>query len=78
MEFRPITELSSCKGRAYDGELIQCCIKIPRLDWDALKAYARDNGTSAGEIVRVLARDFLRSSRPRYCGRESARIRRVY
>lgn len=59
MEFRQITELSSCKGRAYDGELIQCCIKIPRLDWDALKAYARDNGTSAGEIVRVLARYFL-------------------
>ena len=59
MEFRPITELSSCKGCAYDGELIQCCIKIPRLDWDALKAYARDNGTSAGEIIRVLIRDFL-------------------
>lgn len=59
MEFRPITELSSCKGRAYDGKLIQCCIKVPRLDWDALKAYARDNGTSAGEIVRVLIRDFL-------------------
>lgn len=64
MEFRPSTELRSCKGRAYHGELIQCCIKIPRLDWDGLKAYARDNGTSAGEIVRVFVRDFLRSSRP--------------
>lgn len=64
MKFRPITELSSCKGRAYDGELIPRCIKIPRLDWDALRAYTRDNGTSAGEIMRVLASDFMRSSRP--------------
>lgn len=59
MEFRPITELRSCKGLAYEGELTQRNIKIPKRDWDALRAYAQDRRTSAGEIVRGLIRDFL-------------------
>lgn len=59
MEFRSITELHSCKGLAYEGELVHRAIKIPERDWAALKAYAQDEGTSAGEIVRCLIRDFL-------------------
>lgn len=60
MEFKSIRELQSCKGLAYEGELVHRAIKIPERDWASIKAYAQDNGTSAGEIVRVLIRDFLR------------------
>ena len=64
MEFKSIKELVSCKGIAYNGELVRRCIWMPERGWDALKEYAQREGTSAGEIVRVLIRDFLRSSRP--------------
>lgn len=60
MEFKTIKELQSCKGLAYEGELVHRAIRLHERDWQALKAYAQDNGTSAGEIVRVLIRDFLR------------------
>ena len=59
MKFRPIKELQSSIGLAYGGELVHKAIRLPERDWDALKAYARANGTSAGEIVRVLMREFL-------------------
>lgn len=59
MKFRPIKELQSCKGVAYGGELVHKAIRLQCRDWEALKAYALANGTSAGEIVRVLIRDFL-------------------
>ena len=59
MKFKSIRELQSCKGLAYDGELVHRAIRIRKREWDALKAYAQDKGTSAGEIVRVLIRDFL-------------------
>lgn len=60
MKFRPIKELQSCKGLAYGGELVHKAIKLQKRDWEALKTYAQENGTSAGEIVRVLIRDFLK------------------
>lgn len=59
MKFKSIRELQSCKGLAYGGELVHKAIRLHERDWDALKAYAQDKGTSAGEIVRVLIRDFL-------------------
>ena len=59
MEFKPIKELQSCKGLAYGGELVHKAIRLQCSDWEALKAYALANDTSAGEIVRVLIRDFL-------------------
>lgn len=59
MEFKPIKELQSCKGLAYGGELVHKAIRLHCRDWEALKAYALANDTSAGEIVRVLIRDFL-------------------
>ena len=59
MKFRPIKELQSCKGLAYGGELAHKAIRLQCRDWEALKAYAQANDTSAGEIVRVLIRDFL-------------------
>ena len=59
MKFKCIRELQSCKGLAYGGELVHKSIKFHDRDWEALKAYAQVNGTSAGEIVRVLIRDFL-------------------
>lgn len=59
MEFKPIKELQSCKGLAYGGALVHKAIRLHERDWEALKAYARANGTSAGEIVRALIREFL-------------------
>lgn len=59
MEFKSIKELQSCKGLAYGGALVHKAIRLHDRDWDALKAYALENDTSAGEIVRVLIRDFL-------------------
>ena len=59
MKFRPIKELQSCKGLAYGGELVHKAIRLQCRDWEALKVYALANDTSAGEIVRVLIRDFL-------------------
>lgn len=59
MEFKSIKELQSCKGLAYGGELVHKAIWLHDRDWEALKAYAQANGTSAGEIVRVLIREFL-------------------
>lgn len=59
MKFKSIRELQSCKGIAYGGELVHKAIRLQKRDWEALKAYAQDKGTSAGEIVRVLIRDFL-------------------
>ena len=59
MEFKHIKELQSCKGLAYGGDLVHKAIRLQGRDWEALKAYARENDTSAGEIVRVLIRDFL-------------------
>lgn len=59
MEFKSIKELQSCKGLAYGGELVHKAIRLHDRDWEALKAYARGNGTSAGEIVRGLIRYFL-------------------
>ena len=59
MKFKCIRELQSCKGLAYGGELVHKSIRFHDRDWEALKAYAQVNGTSAGEIVRVLIRDFL-------------------
>ena len=59
MKFKSIRELQSCKGLAYGGELVHKAIRLQKRDWDALKAYALENDTSAGEIVRVLIRDFL-------------------
>ena len=59
MKFKPIKELQSCKGLAYGGELVHKAIRLQCSDWEALKAYALANDTSAGEIVRVLIRDFL-------------------
>ena len=59
MEFKPIKELQSCKGLAYGGELVHKAIRLRDRDWETLKAYARASDTSAGEIVRVLIRDFL-------------------
>lgn len=59
MEFKPIKELQSCKGLAYGGALVHKAIRLHDRDWKALKAYAQANGTSAGEIVRVLIREFL-------------------
>lgn len=61
MEFKTIKELQSCKGLAYGGELVHKAIRLHDRDWEALKAYAQENGTSAGEIVRVLIREFLES-----------------
>ena len=52
-------ELLSCKGSAYEGSLSPVSIKIPSDDWSALKAYAKDNGTSAGEVIRTLVRELL-------------------
>lgn len=60
MDFKTIKELQSCKGLAYEGELVHKAIRLHERDWEALKEYARGEGTSAGEIVRVLIRDFLR------------------
>lgn len=59
MKFKSIRELQSCKGLAYGGELVHKVIRLHDRDWEALKAYAQENGTSAGEIVRVLIREFL-------------------
>ena len=59
MKFKCIRELQSCKGIAYGGELVHKAIRLHDRDWAALKAYAHANGTSAGEIVRVLIREFL-------------------
>ena len=59
MEFKSIRELQSCKGLVYGGELVHKAIRLQERDWGALKAYAKENGTSAGEIVRVLIREFL-------------------
>lgn len=59
MEFKPIKELQSCKGLAYGGALVHKAIRLHDRDWEALKAYSQANGTSAGEIVRVLIREFL-------------------
>lgn len=59
MRFKSIRELQSCKGLVYGGELVHKAIKLQKRDWEALKAYAQVNGTSAGEIVRVLIREFL-------------------
>ena len=59
MEFKPIKELQSCKGLAYGGKLVHKAIRLQKRDWEALKAYAQENGTSAGEIVRVLISEFL-------------------
>lgn len=59
MKFKSIRELQSCKGLAYGGELVHKAIWLHDRDWEALKAYAQVNGTSAGEIVRVLIREFL-------------------
>lgn len=59
MKFKPIKELQSCKGLAYGGELVHKAIRLQCSDWEALKAYALANDTSAGEVVRVLIRDFL-------------------
>ena len=59
MEFKSIKELQSCKGIAYGGELVHKSIRFHERDWEALKEYARGNGTSAGEIVRGLIRYFL-------------------
>lgn len=61
MEFKSIKELQSCKGLAYGGELVLKAIRLHDRDWEALKAYAQANDTSAGEIVRVLIREFLES-----------------
>lgn len=61
MKFKSIRELQSCKGLAYGGELVHKVIRLHDRDWEALKAYAQENGTSAGEIVRVLIREFLES-----------------
>lgn len=65
MEFKSIRELQSCKGLAYEGELVHRAIRLHERDWAALKAYAQDNGTSAGEIVRCLIRDFLEKGKGR-------------
>ena len=59
MKFKSIRELQSCKGIAYGGELVHKAIRLQKRDWEALKAYAQENGTSAGEIVRVLISEFL-------------------
>lgn len=59
MKFKPIKELQSCKGLAYGGELVHKAIRLQKRDWEVLKAYAQENGTSAGEIVRVLISEFL-------------------
>lgn len=59
MKFKCIRELQSCKGIAYGGELVHKAIRLHERDWEALKEYARGEGTSAGEIVRVIIRDFL-------------------
>lgn len=59
MKFKSIRELQSCKGLVYGGDLVHKAIRLQKRDWEALKAYARDNGTSAGEIVRGLIRYFL-------------------
>ena len=61
MKIKSIRELQSCKGLAYGGELVHKVIRLHDRDWEALKAYAQENGTSAGEIVRVLIREFLES-----------------
>ena len=61
MTFKSIRELQSCKGLAYGGELVHKVIRLHDRDWEALKAYAQENGTSAGEVVRVLIREFLES-----------------
>lgn len=61
MKFKSVRELQSCKGLAYGGELVHKAIWLHDRDWEALKAYAQENGTSAGEIVRVLIREFLES-----------------
>lgn len=61
MKFKSTRELQSCKGLAYGGELVHKAIWLHDRDWEALKAYAQENGTSAGEIVRVLIREFLES-----------------
>lgn len=61
MKFKSIRELQSCKGLAYGGELVHKVIRLHDRDWEALKAYAQANGTSAGEIVRVLISEFLES-----------------
>ena len=54
-----MTELWSSKGAAYEGSLSPVSIKIPSDDWSSLKAYAKDNGTSAGEVIRTLVRELL-------------------
>ena len=59
MKFKSIRELQSCKGLAYGGELVHKAIRLQKRDWEALKAYAQENSTSAGEIVRVLISEFL-------------------
>lgn len=59
MKFKSIRELQSCKGLAYGGELVHKAIRLRKRDWEALKAYAKANGTSAGEIVRALISEFL-------------------
>lgn len=61
MKFKSIRELQSCKGLAYGGELVHRAIRLQKRDWVALKAYAKANGTSAGEIVRALISEFLES-----------------
>ena len=59
MKFKSVRELQSCKGLAYGGELVHKAIRLQKRDWEELKAYAQENGTSAGEIVRVLISEFL-------------------
>lgn len=59
MEYRTKAELNSCKGDAYGGVLVHRSFKVPLRDWEALQAYAQDNGTTAGEVVRCLIRELL-------------------
>lgn len=59
MEYRTKAELNSCKGDAYGGDLVHRSFKVTLSDWEALQAYARENGTTAGEVVRCLIRELL-------------------
>ena len=64
MKYRNITALRSPKNRAYES-LEHLTLRLPASDIEALKAYAKDNDTTANEVIRCLISKHLKNAKPR-------------
>lgn len=61
MKLKTFSELSQCREPVYSNRLIHVHVLLERDVWQQIKEFAAANSTTAGEVLRAISRNFVKT-----------------